>query len=159
MRLIGKIYEVFIKYIALIPAFIGFISGTILSVINRSFGILIFMVSGLIAYLFLLESVFLIGKCGFEEIWKQFGVQAKADFTRPWKLTKIVLLTSCCTAVVISILKIIETKSFFYLFGIPISGLLFYLVMIVDKLIKNQDLSKRANQGMKKQTWLALSVF
>ncbi|ADQ07811.1 conserved hypothetical protein [Caldicellulosiruptor hydrothermalis 108] len=93
------------------------------------------MLSVIIVYLFLPELALLVGRYGFEEVWKQFGVQTKPDFIRPWKLTKIVLFTSCCTAVIISILKMIETKNFFYLFGIPISGLVFYLVLIVDKLI------------------------
>ncbi|BCS81942.1 hypothetical protein [Anaerocellum diazotrophicum] len=123
MKLIGKIFEAFFKYFVLVPALIGFIGGTILSIINKSFGGLLLMLSVIIVYLFLPELALLIGRYGFEEIWKQFVVQAKPDFTRPWKLTRVVLLTSFCTAIIISILKTIETKNFFYLFGIPISGL------------------------------------
>jgi len=141
MKLIGKIFEVFFKYFVLVPAFIGFISGTILSIINKSFGGLLLMLSVIIVYLFLPELALLVGRYGFEEVWKQIGIYTKPDFIRPWKLTKIVLLTSCCTAVIISILKIIETKNFFYLFGIPISGLVFYLVLVVNKLI-HKSISK-----------------
>ncbi|WP_271628740.1 hypothetical protein [Caldicellulosiruptor sp. DIB 104C] len=144
MKLIGKIFEVFFKYFILVPAFIGFISGTILSIINKSFGGLLLMLSVIIVYLFLPELALLVGRYGFEEVWKQIGIYTKPDFIRPWKLTKIVLLTSCCTAVIISILKIIETKNFFYLFGIPISGLLFYLVLIADNLINRVIYNKKS---------------
>ncbi|AEM72961.1 hypothetical protein [Caldicellulosiruptor acetigenus] len=154
MKLIGKIFEAFFKYFVLVPAFIVFIVGTILSIINKSFSGLLLMISGLIVYLFLPELALLIGRYGFEDIWKQFGFQTKPDFARPWKLTKIVLLTSFCTAVIISILKIIETKNFFYLFGIPISGLLFYLVLMADKLIhksiSNKNLQNKNREGTEK---------
>jgi len=138
MKLIGKIFESFFKYFALVPAFIGFIGGTILSIINKSFGGLLLMLSVLVIYLFLPELALLIGRQGFEEVWKQFSIQAKPDFSRHWKLTRIALL--------ISILKTAETKNLFYLFGIPISGLLFYLVLIADKLILRLILNKKSTK-------------
>ncbi len=135
MKLLGKIFEIFFKFVALIPAFLGLIFGTIISLTNKSFSFLLLTVISLTIYLFLPDLALIIGKYGFEEIWNQFGVQTKPNFVRTWKLIKAVLLVSFCTAIIISILKTIETKNFFYLFGIPISGLLFYLVLIANKLI------------------------
>jgi hypothetical protein len=146
MKLIGKIFGIFFKYFALVPAFIGFIGGTILSIINKSIGGLLLMLSVLVIYLFLPELALLIGRQGFEEVWKQFSIQAKPDFSRPWKLTRIALLISSCTAALIFILKTTETKNLFYLFGIPISGLLFYLVLIADKFILRLILNKKSTK-------------
>ncbi|WP_237698982.1 hypothetical protein [Caldicellulosiruptor obsidiansis] len=111
------------------------------------------MLSVLVIYLFLPELALLIGRQGFEEVWKQFGIQAKPDFLRSWRLTRIALLISSCTAALIFILKTIETKNFFYLFGIPISGLLFYLVLIADKLIHkliSKNLQNKNLEGTEK---------
>jgi len=153
MKLLGKIFEIFFKYVALIPAFLGLIFGTIISLTNKSFSFLLLTVISLTIYLFLPDLALIIGKYGFEEIWKQFGVQTKPNFVRTWKLIKAVLLVSFCTAIIISILKTIETKNFFYLFGIPISGLLFYLVLIADKLIHkliSKNLQNKNLEGTEK---------
>jgi len=146
MKLLGKIFEIIFKYVVLIPAFLGLIFGTIISLTNKSFSFLLLTVISLTIYLFLPELALIIGKCGFEEIWEQFGVQTKPNFVRTWKLIIAVLLVSFCTAIIISILKTIETKNFFYLFGIPISGLLFSLVLIADKLILRFILDKKSTK-------------
>ncbi|WPX09319.1 hypothetical protein [Anaerocellum danielii] len=146
MKLIGKLLLVFFKYFAIVPALIFFIGGTILSIMNKSFVIIILTLSLLIGYLYLIELSMYIGKCGFEEIWNQFGVKAKPDFVRSWKLSKIALLTSCVTALIISFLKINQTKNLFYILGALISTLLFYLVLRFDNIIYKLLFNKKPSK-------------
>ncbi|WAM34300.1 hypothetical protein [Caldicellulosiruptor morganii] len=146
MKLIGKLFLVFFKYFAIVPALIGFIGGTILSIINKSFAGIILTLSLAIGYLYLIELSVYIGKFGFEEIWEQFGVKARPDFARSWKLSKIALLISCVTALIISFLKIHQTKNLLYLLGAIISVLLFYLVLRFDKAIYKRLSNKKPSK-------------